>query len=159
MSKKILVAYFSGSGVTARAAKALAEAANADIYEIEPVTPYTRADLFWPNPKCRSITEMRNSSYRPPIKDTDAKIADYDIILLGYPLWCHTIPTIVNTFLEKYDFSGKKIILFETSGGNGFCDSVQGVRKSVDASCQVEEGKMLNRYTPESLKAWVEQIG
>ena len=99
MSKK-LVAYFSASGVTAAAAKTLAEAANADLYEIKPAVPYTKADLNWMDKQSRSSVEMQNKAFRPAIADTDAKIADYDVIFVGFPIWWYVAPTIINTFLE-----------------------------------------------------------
>ena len=125
MSRK-LVAYFSASGTTAAAAKTLAEAAGADLYEIKPQTPYTRADLDWMNKKSRSSVEMNDRSFRPPLLDRDAPVADCDVIFLGFPIWWYVAPTIINTFLESYDFSGKTIVLFATSGGSGFGGSRGG---------------------------------
>ena len=119
MSKK-LVAYFSASGTTAAVAKTLAEVAEADLYEIKPQTPYTSADLNWMNKTSRSSVEMNDKSSRPLLADTDANIKGYDTIFLGFPIWWYIAPTIINTFLESYDFSGKTIILFATSGGSGF---------------------------------------
>lgn len=107
MAKK-LVAFFSASGVTAQAARTLAEAAGADLYEITPAVPYTNADLDWMNKKSRSSVEMNDKSSRPAITDTDAHIADYDVIFIGFPIWWYIALTIINTFLERYDFSGKK---------------------------------------------------
>ena len=117
---KTLAAYFSASGTTAKVAEMLAKAANADIYEIKPAVPYTRADLDWMNKKSRSSVEMSDKSSRPELADKSANIADYDTVLLGFPIWWYVAPTIINTFLESYDFSGKKIVLFATSGGSGF---------------------------------------
>ncbi|HJC42939.1 MAG TPA: NAD(P)H-dependent oxidoreductase, partial [Candidatus Mediterraneibacter gallistercoris] len=116
---KTLVAYFSASGVTARVAKNLAGAADADLYEIRPAVPYTSADLNWMDKSSRSSVEMKDKSSRPELADTDADIASYDRIFVGFPIWWYTAPTIINTFLESYDFSGKTIILFATSGGSG----------------------------------------
>lgn len=141
MSKK-LVAYFSASGTTARVAADLAKAANADFYEIEPKEPYTSADLNWMDKTARSTIEMKDKSSRPEIKDTDARIADYDVIYVGFPIWWYVAPTIINTFLEKYDFSGKMIILFATSGGSGFGRAVEGLRESVAADTVIQEGKV-----------------
>ena len=112
MSKK-LVAYFSASGVTKKAAELLAKVAGADIYEIVPKVPYTSADLNWMDKNSRSSVEMRDTSSRPEIAVGDAKIEDYDTIFLGFPIWWYAAPTIINTFLESYDFSGKKIVLFQ----------------------------------------------
>ena len=115
---KTLVAYFSASGVTRRVAENLATAAGADIYEIRPAVPYTSADLNWMDKKSRSTVEMKDKSSRPELADTDADIASYDKIFVGFPIWWYTAPTIINTFLESYDFSGKTIVLFATSGGS-----------------------------------------
>ncbi len=154
MSKK-LVAYFSASGTTAAVAKTLAEAAEADLYEIRPQTPYTRADLDWTNKRSRSSVEMNDKSFRPPLADKDARIEDYDTIFLGFPIWWYVAPTIINTFLESYDFAGKAIILFATSGGSGFGGTVTGLKGSAPGAV-IREGKLLNgRQSREALAAWV----
>ena len=156
---KTLVAYFSASGTTARVAKELAQAAGADLYEIRPAVPYTKADLNWMDKNSRSSVEMNDKSSRPSLADRDADIAAYDTILLGFPIWWYVAPTIINTFLESYDFSGKKIVLFATSGGSGFGKAVAGLKPSVAADTAIVEGKLLNgRQTAESLKAWAESI-
>lgn len=121
---KKLVAYFSASGVIADVAERLANEANADIYEIKPAVPYTKADLDWMDKKSRSSIEMSEHNSRPEIVDKNADISEYDTIYLGFPIWWYIAPTIINTFLESYDFSGKKIILFATSGGSGFGKTV-----------------------------------
>lgn len=141
MSKK-LVAYFSASGTTKRVAEDLARAAGADIYEIEPEVPYTKADLNWMDKQARSTIEMNDHGSRPAIKDTDAKIPEYDTVFVGFPVWWYIAPTIINTFLEKYDFSGKTIILFATSGGSGFGKAVENLRSSVAADTVIKEGKV-----------------
>lgn len=137
MTKK-LVAYFSASGVTAKVAKKLAEAAGADLYEIKPAVPYTSADLNWSNKQSRSSVEMGDRSSRPAIADSDANIAAYDVVYVGFPIWWYVAPTIVNTFLESYDFSGKKIVLFATSGGSGFGKAAQGLQSSAPKATIVE---------------------
>ena len=158
MSKK-LVAFFSASGVTAGAAKVLADTLNADLYEIAPQTPYTDADLDWRDAASRSSLEMKDKSSRPEIADTDAHATDYDVILLGFPIWWYIAPTIVNTFLEKYDFSGKKIILFATSGGSKFGETVEELKVSVSADTEIVEGKLLNgRQSIASIKAWTDTL-
>ena len=129
MSKK-LVAYFSASGNTANLAKKLAEAAGADLYEIRPAVPYTADDLNWQNKKSRSSIEMSDHSSRPALADKNADIAAYDTIYVGFPVWWYIAPTIINSFLESYDFSGKKIVLFATSGGSGFGKAVDNLRSS-----------------------------
>lgn len=156
---KTLVAYFSASGTTAKVAEMLAKAANADVYEIKPAVPYTRADLDWMNKKSRSSVEMSDKSSRPELADKSADIANYDTILLGFPIWWYVAPTIINTFLESYDFSGKKIVLFATSGGSGFGKTVEGLKGSVSADAQIIEGRILNGKPSESeLKKWVESL-
>ncbi|MBQ9566081.1 MAG: NAD(P)H-dependent oxidoreductase [Synergistaceae bacterium] len=158
MSKK-LVAYFSASGVTGTAAKNLAEAAGADLYEIKPAVPYTQADLNWQDKNARSTVEMRDQSSRPAMADRDAKVADYDVIFLGFPIWWYVAPMIINTFLEAYDFSGKTVILFATSGGSGFGKAVEGLKPSAPGAT-IKEGKLLNgRPSVSELKKWVEGLG
>ncbi len=155
---KTLVAYFSASGVTKRTAQALAQAAGADLYEIRPEVPYTKADLNWMDKKSRSTLEMQDKSSRPAIIKGDLDVSGYDKILLGFPIWWYIAPTIINTFLESYDFSGKKIVLFATSGGSGFGKAVQYLQPSAPGA-SIREGKLLNgRQTPESLKAFVESL-
>ena len=157
MSKK-LVAYFSASGTTAKVAKTLAEAAGADIYEIKPQVPYTEADLNWMDKKARSTVEMNDKSSRPAIVTGDLDISDYETILLGFPIWWYIAPTIINTFLEAYDFSGKTIVLFATSGGSGFGQAVALLQPSAP-NAAIREGKLLNgRQTAEGLRAWAESI-
>ena len=140
MSKK-LVAYFSASGSTARLAKQLAEAAGADLYEIRPAVPYTSEDLNWQNKQSRSSVEMSDHSSRPEIADKNADIAAYDTIYVGFPVWWYIAPTIINSFLESYDFSGKKIILFATSGGSGFGKAVDNLKPSAP-DAEIIEGKV-----------------
>ena len=156
---KTLVAYFSASGTTARVAKELAQAVEADIYEIKPAVPYTKADLNWMDQKSRSSVEMNDKSSRPALADRNAGIAAYDTILLGFPIWWYVAPTIINSFLESYDFSGKRIVLFATSGGSGFGKTATGLKHSVAADTVIVEGKLLNgRQTAASLKAWAETV-
>ena len=158
MSKK-LVAYFSASGVTAKVADLLADAVGADIHEIRPKVPYTKADLNWMNKKSRSSIEMNDKSIRPEIAESNLKIENYDVIFLGFPIWWYVAPTIINTFLESGDFSGKKIILFATSGGSKFGKTVEELKISVPASCEIIEGKLLNgRQTIASIKGWVDNL-
>ena len=158
MSKK-LVAYFSASGKTAKVADMLADAVGADIYEIRPEVPYTKADLNWMNKKSRSSVEMNDKAFRPAIADKNAKIDQYDTIFLGFPIWWYVAPTIINTFLEGYDFSGKKVILFATSGSSGFGKTVEELKVSVHASCEIIEGKLLNgKQTIPKIREWTETI-
>ena len=150
-----LVAYFSASGTTAKAAKVLAKAADADPYEIKPAIPYTRADLNWMDKGSRSSVEMSDKHSRPALADTDAPIAGHDVIFLGFPIWWYVAPTIVNTFLESYDFTGKTIILFATSGGSGLGKSAVSLRASVPGA-RIVDGRLLNgRLNADELKTWV----
>ena len=142
MAKK-LVAYFSASGTTKKTAELLAEAAGADLYEITPKVAYTKADLNWMDKKSRSSVEMNDKKFRPEIEDKDANIAEYDELILGFPIWWYVAPTIVNTFLEKFDFSGKKVVLFATSGGSGFGNTVKELQPSAP-NTEIVEGKILN---------------
>lgn len=155
---KTLVAFFSASGVTRQVAQKLAAAAQADLYEIKPAVLYTQADLNWRDKSSRSSVEMQNLAIRPQLADTDAKIEQYDRILLGYPIWWYMAPTIINTFLESYDFSGKSIILFATSGGSGFGKSVKELSPS-SPNATIREGRMLNGNPSEQeLRQWVESL-
>ncbi len=158
MSKK-LVAYFSASGVTANVAKTLAEAADADLYEIKPQVPYTKEDLNWMNKNSRSSIEMKDKAFRPAIEDINADIESYDVIFIGFPIWWYVAPTIINTFLESYDFSGKKIILFATSGGSGFGNTIKELKNSVSETAAINEWKILNG-TPSvnQLRMWLNDL-
>lgn len=154
MCKK-LVAYFSATGTTAKVADMLADAIGANLYEIEAAVPYTQADLDWTDKTSRSSKEMNDKKFRPAITDKNPCIEDYDVVFIGFPIWWYVAPTIINTFLEKYDFSGKKIVLFATSGGSGFGKTVEELKGSVSASAELIEGGMLNgKQTYQSLTKW-----
>lgn len=157
--KKTLVAYFSASGVTERAAKAVAEAGGFDLYSIEPAVPYTKADLDWKDKKSRSSIEMQDESSRPAISGKAVDMNAYGTIFLGFPIWWYVAPTIVNTFLEAHDFAGKTIVLFATSGGSGFGKTVEKLKGSVAADTKLIEGKLLNRFSKEELTAWIKELG
>ena len=158
MSKK-LVAYFSASGVTAKVAELLADAVGADIHEIKPKVPYTKADLNWMDKKSRSSIEMADKKIRPEIAESNVRIEEYDVIFLGFHIWWYVAPTIINTFLEKYDFSGKKIVLFATSGSSKFGNTVKELKGSVADNTAIIEGKLLNgRQTIASVKAWTDSL-
>lgn len=158
MSKKILVAYFSAGGVTAKAAKKLAEAAGADLFEIKPEIPYTSADLNWMDKKSRSSLEMNDPATRPAIAEKVADMGQYEAVFVGFPIWWYVAPTIINTFLESYDFSGKTIIPFATSGGSGLGRTNDKLKPSCPGAT-LEKGKLLNGMVSEgSLKKWVEDL-
>ncbi|BFK87320.1 flavodoxin [Pseudoflavonifractor gallinarum] len=153
-----LVAYFSATGTTAKAAKALANAVGGDLYEIKPAVPYTNADLNWMDKGSRSSVEMKDAHSRPALADTDAPVAGHDVIFLGFPVWWYVAPTILNTFLEAYDFTGKTIVLFATSGGSGLGKSAAGLRPSAPGA-KIVDGTLLNgRLSEAELKAWVEGL-
>ena len=140
---KTLVAYFSASGVTARAAREIAEAVGADLYEICPAEPYTDADLNWTDKKSRSTVEMNDTACRPAIAEPVANMEQYDTVFLGFPIWWYVEPRIVDTFLESYDFSGKTVIPFATSGGRG----IGKAEKSLQQHCPKaswKRGKLVN---------------
>ena len=155
---KALVVYFSATGTTAKVAKALANAAQADLYEIRPAVPYTSADLNWMDKRSRSSVEMNDKHSRPALADTDAPVAGYDVIFLGFPIWWYTAPTIINTFLESYDFTGKTVVLFATSGGSGLGKSAAELRPSAPGA-RIVDGRLLNgRLSENELKSWIEKM-
>lgn len=153
MGKK-LVAYFSASGVTKKTAEMIAETAGADLHEIVPQEIYTAEDLDWRNKESRSSVEMKNKSFRPALAESNLSVDGYDEIFVGFPIWWNVAPTIVNTFLEKYDFSGKKIIVFATSGGSGISNSVKELKPSAP-NAEVVEGKLLNGATMQDINSWL----
>lgn len=154
MGKKSLVAYFSASGVTAKAAEKIAAAAGADLYEIQPEEPYTPADLNWMDKKSRSTVEMNDPKCRPAIAEAVEDMEQYDTVWIGFPVWWYVEPRIVDTFLESYDFAGTKMIPFATSGGSG----IQKAEKSLREHCPAADwkpGKLLNGG---NIEAWVKEM-
>ena len=156
MGKK-LVAYFSASGTTRKIAEIIAQVAEADLYEIMPKQPYSKADLNWMDKKSRSSVEMSDKKYRPAIMKKEMDMSSYDEILLGFPIWWYVAPTIINTFLEAYDFSGKKIVLFATSGGSGFGNTVKELQSSA-SDAVITEGRLLNCGTKQEITEWVNSL-
>ena len=148
----ILVAYFSASGVTARAARRIAEAVGADVFEIEPVQHYTADDLNWNDPRSRSSVEMNDESCRPAIADVVTNMDAYDTVFVGFPIWWYVEPRIVDTFLETYDFSGKTMIPFATSDGSG----IGRAEKSVREHCPAGTWKRGGLVTADSAGAWAQ---
>lgn len=153
-----LVAFFSASGVTAALAQHLSRAAGADLFEIKPAVPYTSADLDWTNASSRSSVEMKNPASRPEIAEKLPSMADYDVVFLGFPIWWYVAPTIINTFLESYDFSGKTIALFATSGGSPMGRTLEILRPLCNASVKWLPAKMLNGATDNDLNAWLKSL-
>ena len=152
-----LVAYFTASGTTRKIAEMIAQAAEAGLYEIMPKQPYTKDDLNWMDKKSRTSVEMSDKKFRPEISDTDIQVDMYDEIILGFPIWWYVAPTIINTFLEKYDFSGKKIVLFATSGGSGFGNTVSELKPSAP-DAEIVEGKVLNKAAKQEIAEWIKSI-
>lgn len=160
MSQKTLVTYFSCSGITKRVATKLAEVARGDLFEIAPEIPYSNADLNWNDTHSRSSVEMRDKSSRPVISTKVSDMSAYDVVFIGFPIWWYVAPTIINTFLESYDFSGKTIILFATSGGSGFGKTVENLKKSVASTTVIKEGKLLNgNPSDKDLSNWIKSLG
>lgn len=152
-----LVAYFSASGVTKKLAINLAESIGAEIFEIVPKQLYTRSDLNWINPKSRSSLEMKDRTSRPPIASIVEDMNEYDVIFIGFPIWWYREPSIIDTFAEAYDFSGKKIVPFATSGTSGIGDSGKNIAE-LAKNAAVEEGKRFKaRASREELKEWAEK--
>ena len=156
--KKILIAYFSAQGTTKKVAENLSIVIKSDLYEIKPEIEYTKEDLKWTDENARSSIECKNEDSRPKLKDKNANIEKYDIIFLGFPIWWYNAPPIIKTFLESYNFNNKTIILFGTSGGSQFGDTVQKLSKLVK-DAKIIEGKMLNRRPSiEELKKFVNSL-
>ena len=143
-NNKILVAYFSATGTTARAAEKLADVTNGELYAIVPARSYTSADLDWNDPKSR-----------PAIKSKKENIADYDIIFIGYPIWWDLAPRIINTFIESHDLKGKTVIPFATSGGSTLAGSAAALKKTYPA-LNWREGRLLNRADEKSIRTWID---
>lgn len=157
MSRK-LVAYFSASGVTAKVAESLSEAIGADLYEIEPEVPYTKADLNWMDKQSRSTLEMNDPASRPAIKGMRDNMEDYDTVFVGFPIWWYVAPTIINTFLESYDLTGKTIIPFATSGGSAMGKTNEKLQPSCPNS-KLIEGRVFKKSASKSeLAAWVDGL-
>lgn len=153
-----LIAYFSASGVTESVAKKMAEAGNADLYEIRPEILYTKKDLDWTDKESRSTEEMKNPASRPALADKNADIEGHDVIFIGFPIWWYTAPTIINTFLESYEFCGKTIVPFATSGGSGIKKAVEMIRNAVPEAI-TEDGRLLNGTLDKTeLKNWIEKF-
>ena len=158
MSKK-LVAYFSPTGTTAKLAKTLADAVGADLFEIKPEIPYSSGDLNWMDKKARSTIEMNDPSSRPAIAEKCGGMAEYDTVFVGFPIWWYVAPTIINSFLEGYDLSGKTVVTFATSGGSGMGKALARLEPSCKGA-KLVEGKVFRAGTGASeLRSWAEGLG
>lgn len=151
---KVLVAYVSMTGNTARAAQTLAKVTGGELYEIAPEKRYTAADLDWRDRQSRCYVEMHDLKFRPALKEKKADIADYDTIYLGFPVWWNIAPTLINTFIEEHDLKGKTVIPFATSGGNTIANSEKELRKAYP-DIRWQEGKLLNGMDEKAIRAWI----
>ena len=157
MTKK-LVAYFSATGTTKKIAQTLAEEAGADLFEIEPETPYTASDLDWNDRASRSSREMSDRSSRPAVASRVEDMGAYDTVFVGFPIWWYVAPTIVNAFLEQYDFAGKKVIPFATSGGSGLGETNRRLAPSCPGA-NLLPGKRFSSASRATVRAWLSEIG
>lgn len=156
-SSKTLVAYFSATGTTAKAARSIADIAGGELFEIAPQNPYTDADLDWNDKQSRSSVEMNNAQSRPALKVKKADIAEYDVVFIGYPIWWNLAPRIINTFIESHDLKGKVIIPFATSGGSNISNSTSELKK-VYPDLNWKDGKLLNRMNDNAIQNWINSI-
>lgn len=157
-SRKRLVAYFSASGVTARAARALAQAAEADLFEIVPEEPYTTADLDWRNRRSRSSLEERDPSVRPAVESRVDDMDAYDTVFVGFPIWWGHEPAVVDTFLGQYDLSGKTVVPFATSGGSGADGSDRRLRAACPTAGELLPAKLVNGMGEGALGTWAASV-
>lgn len=156
-NSKKLVAYFSATGTTMEAAIRLAQASGAVLHEIKPATPYTSADLNWTDKSSRSSVEMADKSSRPAIDGKVENMAQYDVVFVGFPIWWYIAPTIINTFLEQYDFTGKTIVPFFTSGGSGAGETLKYLKPSAPGANWVSP-KNFNYMSLDDIKQWLESL-
>ena len=154
---RILVAYFSASGVTAKVAEKLAKAIDADLYEIAPAVPYTKTDLNWMDKKSRSSVEMNDRSCRPTIATTVENMAQYDTVFVGFPIWWYREPSIIDTFMEAYDLTGKTVVPFATSGGSGLGDSYKNMQALAPGAKVYDGEKFSQTVSEKSLKEWADK--
>lgn len=152
--QKVLVAYVSMTGTTARVAELVANVTGGDLYEIAPQKPYTAADLDWRDQKSRSSVEMHNLKFRPALKGKKADIAKYDLVYLGYPIWWNLAPTLLNTFIESHNLKGKTVVPFATSGGSSIINSVKELKKAYP-SIKWQDGKLLNGASENTIRQWL----
>ena len=152
---RVLVSYFSASGETKRVAEKIASTINGDLFEIEPKEKYTDADLDWTNKQSRSSVEMKNKSFRQKMKENHLDISSYDTILIGFPIWWGVCPTVVNTFIESKDFTGKTLIPFCTSGGSGMSYAESNLRKTYPNYNWKAGKRLTGRENDEDLKNWI----
>ena len=157
MSKR-LVAYFSASGSTAKLAKTLASAAGAELYEIRPAVPYERRDLNWMNKKSRTTVEMQDKSCRPALKDTDAHVSEADVIFVGFPIWWYREPSVIDSFLDAYDWMGKTVVPFFTSGGSGLGEGQERIADLAEGAGVLQGKRFAARASESELKKWIDSL-
>ena len=155
---KVLVTYFSATGVTARAAQKVAEATGGEVYAITPAKPYTDADLDWRDKQSRSSVEMNDPKARPALGGERLDVSEYDIVFIGYPIWWNQAPRLINTFIESHNLKGKTVIPFATSGGSTIAGSAATLKRSYPA-LEWKEGRLLNRADEKTLRTWIERLG
>ena len=155
---KVLVAYFSATGVTARAAQKVAEATGGEVYTITPAKPYTDADLDWRDKQSRSSVEMNDPKARPALGGERLDVSEYDVVFIGYPIWWNQAPRLINTFIESHNLKGKTVIPFATSGGSTIAGSAATLKRTYPA-LDWKEGRLLNRANEKTVRTWIERIG
>lgn len=158
MSKKILVAVFSASGVTKRVGEEIARVSGGDFFEIASKKPYTSADLDWTNKRSRSSVEMNDPSARPEIANSVPNMDAYETVIIGFPIWWGVVPRIIDAFLESYDSSGKTIIPFCTSGGSGVGRSDTALHKNVSGDVKWAKGVQINRPNENEIRKWLDKV-
>ena len=156
--KHILVAYFSATGTTARAAEKLANVTGGELYAIAPAESYTSADLDWHDKQSRSSVEMNNPKARPALGGKRLDISDYDVVFIGYPIWWDLAPRIINTFIESHDLKGKTVVPFATSGGSTLAGSAAALEKAYP-TLNWKEGQLLNRSDEKTIRTWIDRLG
>ena len=155
---KVLVAYFSATGVTARAAQKVAEATEGEIYAITPAKPYTDADLDWRDKQSRSSVEMNDPKARPALGGERLDVSEYDVVFIGYPIWWDQAPRLINTVIESHNLKGKTVIPFATSGGSTIAGSAATLKRTYPA-LEWKEGRLLNRADEKTVRTWIERLG
>lgn len=153
-----IVAYFSATGTTKEVAEKIAQILNADLFEIKPKEKYTSSDLNWRDKNSRTTKECNNPSLRPEIENKVENFDGYETIFVGFPIWWYKEPNIIDTFFESYDFSGKKIVLFATSGGSGLGKTVEDLKKVITKTAKILDGKVLNFSSVNEIKSWIANL-
>ena len=155
---KVLVAYFSATGVTAQAAQKVADATGGEVYAITPAKPYTDVDLDWRDKQSRSSVEMNDPKARPALGGKRLDVSEYDVVFIGYPIWWDQAPRLINTFIESHNLKGKAVIPFATSGGSTISGSAATLKRSYP-SLEWKEGRLLNRADEKTVRTWIERLG